>query len=547
MALLKKLRQIDEGAVGSLFSDIADVIIADRKMDQDDTRLDLTSQQVQSSIDTAKQGLQAEASKLSMSTYGTPGMLEVTDDGSYQMPDDLFIEDKNPVTNQPNFDYSKLTKEEKDQLSESMVQSSMPYESMRNPDGTLSPENEANFNIAMTGVQRNFGLSPKKVFNEKKYGGQGLVLDDSGTRILTLQEIQNKSATETSTEAQKEIISTKTESEEKLIKARGREAVSQLELGYKHDFDKIAAQTGAKKEVLEAEYELREELQGNDQDFARELKEIDIEFETWKTTTNNSFAKEIAREKIQSIEMLHSKSFENEKAMAAINNNYSKELQDLGFQNAKDLKEYEFDNSWQVMLFLEKQKMARLEFEDDSRFMMYLTAQKDALAKEGRMEEWWKDQQAIVLNQKLTKQSKDTLTMMPELFMPITNQGHEWESSWFGYNEDDFIAGANKNLVEPLGDGGVAALEDLARNDPENPMIQMVVDNIDHLLKTMGAPPDADGNYGEESQIDGAFFGVAGKIDFYNATLTGVTADRAGILYRSLAMYKKRIKTAQGK
>ena len=547
MALLKKLRQIDEGAVGSLFSDIADVIIADRKMDQDDTRLDLTSQQVQSSIDTAKQGLQAEASKLSMSTYGTPGMLEVTDDGSYQMPDDLFIEDKNPVTNQPNFDYSKLTKEEKGQLSESMVQSSMPYESMRNPDGALSPENEANFNIAMTGVQRNFGLSPKKVFNEKKYGGQGLVLDDSGTRILTLQEIQNKSAAEASTGSQKDIIVAKTEAEEKLIKARGSETVSQLQLGYEHDFAKIAAETGAKKEVLEAEYELREEFQGNEQAFAREIKQIDIDWEIWKTNTNNSFAKEMAREKIRSIEMLHSKSFENQKAMAAINNNYGKELQALGFQNAKDLKKYEFDNSWQVMQFLEKQKMARLEFKDDSQYMMYLTAQKDALAKEGRVQEWWKEQQAIVNQTKIGQAAKATLTQMPQLFMPVTNQGLQWESSMLGYDEDDFISGANETMVSAFNNGGTQAIEDLAKIDPENPMIQMAVDNIDHLLKTMGAPPDENGNYGQESKIDGALFGLLGKIDFYNATMTGETAANAKVLYESLVYHKNRIRTAQGK
>ena len=261
----------------------------------------------------------------------------------------------------------------------------------------------------------------------------------------------------------------------------------------------------------------------------------------------NKFAQELAREKIESIEFLSRKSFENEKAMAAINNNYGKELQALGFKNAKALKEYEFDNAWQVMQFLEKQKMARLEFKDDSRFLMYLTAQKDALAKEGRLQDWWKDQQSIVNQTKIGQSAKATLTQMPQLFMPITNQGLQWESSMMGYDEDDFISGANETIISAFDSGGTQAIEDLAKIDPENPMIQMAVDNIDHLLKTMGAPPDADGNYGEESQIDGALFGLLGKIDFYNATMTGETAANAKVLYESLVYHKNRIRTAQGK
>ena len=135
--------------------------------------------------------------------------------------------------------------------------------------------------------------------------------------------------------------------------------------------------------------------------------------------------------------------------------------------------------------------------------------------------------------------AKMTVAGMPDLVFPLATKTGEWESSWMGFDEGDWLDKLESEFLTKAKGGGGQALIDMAEVEPDNPLVQMYLDNINHVLETMGAPKTEEGEWTDST------LGWLGNVDFQNWGDRDKT--KAIRHWETLLTLKRQIETAQGK
>lgn len=559
---LKGLIGVDPRGAGRLLSDIADYGLARDQLGMQQAQIDSTTEATAAALELQKQKVGIDVQKLGIEHFGAP-IYELGPEGKVQIVSDLMIGAVNPATGHPMFDKSKATPEQSAFISEGEARVNATYASMK--PGTYDPyEQQKAYNT----VYRGAGLTQEQVVNPKYKGvivedGRPVTLEelrqrDVGQQQLNLEELRGVNAFISIAESkdwdykimERSLQLTGTE-DRKTIIARADKLLetelAKMEVGQTYDLEKMSKQTGFNLELLEAEWDFKKDAQMAGLDWEKERLQLVQDFDYLMQQTGHSFAKELQDDKFTHIEMLHDKSFENEKVMASIENVYTKELQQLGFANAKDLKNMGFEHAWDVTTYLEGAKRSNLEYatiaENESKIMMYNLFRRDAIEDRGYAEKWYKELENYKVAMKSEAAAKMTVAGMPNLVYPLAMKTGEWESSWMGFNESDWIEGLNTEFLDPAKAGGGQALVDMAEIEPDNPLVQMYLDNIDHVLTTMGAPKTPGGNW-TDSEL-GANVWVFGHPKFHN--WGDATKKEALQAWETLLLLRGQIKDAQSK
>lgn len=571
--MLKPLRGIDEAGAGGFLGELADFALGYKKLEQGERQIDLTEEEMRATLELEREKSQQVMDTLSVETYGTPGLFEKGEDDRMGFVSDLFIDQVNPATGIPTYDYSGMAATDFEALNTSVKDIHKTYEAM--PD---DPNKAVNRALALRGAHAKHGISPIQALNPKY--ASSVELDETGTRLLTLAErgekLQQTGRVQIQTmrgaQALEEISTSKgfdfnlmstridlqgDEDRETIlakIDAQLTADIKTMDLTQDYNMETKAVEFGYSSELLEAEWDLRKDVELMNQEFEQmgidkrlnweeERLGLTQAFEVIKMDKQHSMNLEFQANKFTHVEMLHDKSFENEKIMASIDKNYKVELKTLGFTQAKELKKLGFDNSWEAMKYLEGAKRSNLEYEKKfdakEKLFMYNLMKKDALEKEGRDKEWWKGMEKYKRGMKIEAAAKMTVAGMPDLVFPLATKTGEWESSWMGFDEGDWLEKLDSEFLKKAKGGGGQALIDMAEVEPDNPLVQMYLDNINHVLKTMGAPQTPDGEWDEST------LGWFGNVDFQNwSDSDKTTAIRH---WETLLSLKMQVETAQGK
>jgi hypothetical protein len=338
------------------------------------------------------------------------------------------------------------------------------------------------------------------------------------------------------------------------IDAQLKADISKMDINQEYDLEKMAKQFGYSTSLLESEWDLRKDVEKMNREFEQmgidkqlnweeEREGLRHRFDMIKMDKKHGMNLEFQKNEFSHVEMLHNKSFENEKVMKSLDQTYNKELKIMGFNNAKEMQKLGFENSWEAMKYLEASKRSNIEYEKkfDSaqKLLFYNLMKKDAIKKEGRDKVWWKEMEKYKKGMKAEAAAKMTVAGMPDLVFPLATKTGEWESSWMGFDEGDWLDKLDSEFLQKAKAGGGQALVDMAEVEPDNPLVQLYLDNINHVLETMGAPKTPDGEW------DDSTLGWFGNVDFQN--WSDFDKKKATRHWETLLSLKLQVETAQGK
>tara|TARA_R110002020_G_scaffold59204_1_gene161664 strand:- start:6753 stop:8432 length:1680 start_codon:yes stop_codon:yes gene_type:complete len=556
--ILPKLN-FDLGAAGGILSEFADVYHRDKSLE--------------ASIEQERQRSQQGLDKLSIETYGTPGLFEMDETGSADFVSDLFVDQVNQATGIPSYDYSGMSEADRNMFDEEILNIHDTYSKL--PAG---PDKAVNKALAIKTAHSKKGLSPVQELNPKY--ASSIVLDETGKRPLTLsergqqrdikgqkeiQDMRGNQALEQISESKgwdynimKDRIGlTGAEDRETIltrIDAQLKADISKMDINQDYDLEKMAKQFGYSTSLLESEWDLRKDVEKMNREFEQmgidkqlnweeEREGLRHRFDMIKMDKKHGMNLEFQKNEFSHVEMLHDKSFENEKVMKSLDQTYNKELKIMGFNNAKEMQKLGFENSWEAMKYLEASKRSNIEYEKkfDSaqKLLFYNLMKKDAIEKEGRDKVWWKEMEKYKKGMKAEAAAKMTVAGMPDLVFPLATKTGEWESSWMGFDEGDWLDKLDSEFLQKAKAGGGQALVDMAEVEPDNPLVQLYLDNINHVLETMGAPKTPDGEW------DDSTLGWFGNVDFQN--WSDFDKKKATRHWETLLSLKLQVETAQGK